>query len=262
MSNRAFRRNRLHLPASLAKFAPAFLAAGSFSPTNPSGLQRWWDANTIATLYQDSAKTTPVTAADDPVGNWVSRVGATGAYQTTTTKRPLYKSGGPNSKYYLLSDGVDDYLFLDDELALTNFTILWVGTFELFDSSRALWGDNDLGFLRSIAIANTLVYRSHTDVSAATLTNNASIAGNFYIFALRRNGTTLELFRDGAIGTTSPSYTIDTHAHTVRVLFSLRTSIHFNNCKMCEWLFYNRSLSNDERGIVEAYLSDRYDISI
>jgi hypothetical protein len=66
----------------------------------------WYDATDRAALFQDSAGTTPVTAAGQPVGKMLDKSG-NGNHLTVATAgfRPLYQSGGG-----LLFDGVDDFL--------------------------------------------------------------------------------------------------------------------------------------------------------
>lgn len=69
----------------------------------------WYDPSDITTLFQDSAGTTPVTAAGQPVGLMLDKSGRNNhARQATATARPLYQidSGRP----YLALDGVDDFM--------------------------------------------------------------------------------------------------------------------------------------------------------
>lgn len=55
----------------------------------------WFDPSDITTLYQDSAGTTPVTAAGQPVGRMLDKSGnGNHASQPTGSKRPTYQTGG------------------------------------------------------------------------------------------------------------------------------------------------------------------------
>lgn len=51
-----------------------------------------WDANVIANLKQDSAKTIAVAADGDPVGSWVGSIQGWGWQKTGVTNRPIYKT--------------------------------------------------------------------------------------------------------------------------------------------------------------------------
>ena len=86
------------------------IADGVFSPLSLSPLA-WWDVSDLTTLWQDTARTTPITAdgqtvacIDDKSGNGHNLL------QSSATLRPLFKtSGGLN---WLLFDGVDDSLVM------------------------------------------------------------------------------------------------------------------------------------------------------
>lgn len=68
----------------------------------------WFDPSDISTLFQDSAGTTPVTAAGQPVGLMMDKSGrGNHATQATSASRPTYQvdsAGRP----YISFDGVDD----------------------------------------------------------------------------------------------------------------------------------------------------------
>lgn len=85
---------------------------GGFSPASlfSSGEEgAWYDPSDLSTLWQDAAGTTPVTAADQPVGRIDDKSGnGNHATQSTAGSRPLYKTAG--GLHWLESDGVDDLL--------------------------------------------------------------------------------------------------------------------------------------------------------
>ena len=55
----------------------------------------WYDPSDISTLWQDSARTTPVTSDGDPVGAMDDKSGnGNNALQVTDAKRPTYKTAG------------------------------------------------------------------------------------------------------------------------------------------------------------------------
>jgi hypothetical protein len=88
----------------------AFQASG-FNPTtlfagNTGG---WWDVSDMSKLFEDSAGTTPVTAADQPVGRIEDKSGNGNLIlQATSTKRPYLRISG--ALWWLEFDGVDDFL--------------------------------------------------------------------------------------------------------------------------------------------------------
>lgn len=85
---------------------------GGFSPRAlfANGEQgAWFDPSDLSTLWQDSARTTPVTDYGDPVGAMDDKSGnGNHATQATSTARPTLRQDG--ALYYLDFDGVDDKL--------------------------------------------------------------------------------------------------------------------------------------------------------
>jgi hypothetical protein len=83
-------------------FSPASLFAGGV-------VGAVYDPSDLSTLWQDSARTTPVTADGDPVGCIDDKSGnGNHATQPTGVRRPLYKTAG--GLHWLEGDGVDDWL--------------------------------------------------------------------------------------------------------------------------------------------------------
>lgn len=72
----------------------------------------WHDAQNIASLKQDSARTIAVAANNDPVGSLgdLSATGTRHASTGTTAQKPTYKTAGINNRPAILFDGVDDKL--------------------------------------------------------------------------------------------------------------------------------------------------------
>jgi lysophospholipase L1-like esterase len=84
--------------------------ASSFSPLDLSPVA-WWSG--AGTLWQDSARTTPATVVNDPIGAADdASVNARHLLQATDTKRPLLKSVTNGGKTFLVieTDGVNDFL--------------------------------------------------------------------------------------------------------------------------------------------------------
>lgn len=96
MRQRATRMGGNKAPAALAVRVAALMA--SFS-----GPKLWLDPSDVSTLQQDSAGTTPVTAAGDPIGRIMDKSGAANhGTQATTTSRPLWQTT------FAAFDGTDD----------------------------------------------------------------------------------------------------------------------------------------------------------
>ncbi len=97
--NRACSRSRLRNPLP---FTPMNL----FS-TGEQGV--WYDPSDMTTLFQNSTGTTPVTAADQPVGLMRDKSGrGNHASQATAAARPILRNSG--ALWWLEFDGVDDVM--------------------------------------------------------------------------------------------------------------------------------------------------------
>jgi hypothetical protein len=75
------------------------LASGLTDPRKIAGLEAWYDASDLSTLWQNSNGTTAATALDDPVGRWSDKSGnARHVTQTTNACRPLLKPASRNGR--------------------------------------------------------------------------------------------------------------------------------------------------------------------
>jgi hypothetical protein len=86
-------------------------AAGGFDPSSlfSGDTGGWWDPSDMATLFQDSAGTTPITAADQPVGRINDQSGnGNDLTQASSSSRPILRNSG--ALWWLEFDGANDYL--------------------------------------------------------------------------------------------------------------------------------------------------------
>lgn len=94
-------------------FSDAIKSAGgsSWTPLDLSNLVAWYDVTDISTLFQDDAKTTPVTADSQPVGAIVDKSGnGYDLLQASALSKPLYRTNQINGLPAVVSDNVDDGL--------------------------------------------------------------------------------------------------------------------------------------------------------
>lgn len=86
------------------------LTAKKFRLSKIPGLEIFADAKNLPSLYQDSAKTTPVTAGGQPVGAWSDSSGnGIDFLQSVSAARPVYnidKDGCP----FIRTDGIQQFL--------------------------------------------------------------------------------------------------------------------------------------------------------
>lgn len=82
-----------------------------WTPVALGGCVLWLDASRKSSLYQDSARATPVVNSGDPVGGW-SDLSTAGnhALQASAGQRPTYSPTGCSGRPGATLDGVDDLL--------------------------------------------------------------------------------------------------------------------------------------------------------
>jgi hypothetical protein len=121
----------------------------------------WYDPSDMSTMFQDSAGTTPVTAVGQPVGRILDKSGrGNHAFQTTTTKRPLYQSAGGYS--YLAFDGVDDALVTNSiNFTATDKMTVWTGMRKLSDATGII---TELSAIASSNNGSFLLYGAGTTI--------------------------------------------------------------------------------------------------
>ena len=113
------------------RFNPAYL----FSSSEPGV---WYDPSDLTTMFQDSAGTTPVTAAGQPVGRILDKSGrGNHATQATAASRPTYQIDG-TGRPYLSFDGVDDFLVTPTITPGTDKMQVFAGVRKLSDAARAM----------------------------------------------------------------------------------------------------------------------------
>ena len=77
-----------------------------------TNLKLWLDLSDITTLFQDAARTTPITANDDPIGGVADKSGLGNHASSSLTARPLYKTNIQNGLGVARFDATDDNLSL------------------------------------------------------------------------------------------------------------------------------------------------------
>ena len=234
-----------------ATFTPASLFTGGY-------LGDWWDANNIATLYQDSAKTTPVTADNDPVGAWVGLVNGVTIVQATAGAKPLYKS----SNKTVLCDGVDDSLMTAAAQSWSGYPFSIAA---LFDQSvtGAGGGNGAIGLSASPTDYACLGLISNfsliTDRAAATVISSPGLSfpgasGFAAVFATFQSGAQALKFNNGSSGTAAAT---NTHAAPRVILGAGRQSAGtpslFQATRIQDLIVINKALSADDMTSLRTY---------
>lgn len=195
---------------------PAFWPSSLFSAGEQGA---WYDPSDFSTMFQDSAGTTPVTAAGDPVGLILDKSpNGNHASQATPSSRPVLGQDA-SGRYYLSFDGADDSLSTASvDFTATDEMNLFVGAqltsasangvvVELSTVSTTTNSTFAL-FASSASNVNTYVYRSFGTVSvtqASTKNNPAPPTPDVFTGQSDISGDSLVIRLDGAVTATNNS---------------------------------------------------------
>lgn len=212
---------------SLEAFGPAgvdtlvsALTVNLFSgPLFPSlGMILNVDPDDIADLSQDSAGTVPVEFNYDPIGHQRDRtINMNNAIQTTTSKKPTYRTNQQNGKAAVHYDGVDDLLDLVDppanpldnpQFELDDFSIYVVGrrhatgadhTFISLQGTDVATRSSGIFFV--IISENLFIFMANSGSTFASVkTSGVSFpAGEFFLIEAIKTGTSVEIYKNGVL---------------------------------------------------------------
>jgi len=246
-----------------------------WTPASISGLVAWYDPSDFSTMFQDSAGTTPVTAANDPVGKILDKSGnGYHAVQETAGSRPILEL---NSGYYSLKfDGTADFL------SIPNFN---VGTDEVSIFAAANKADSTARVIcelsnNSNAPANAGVFvmvvgnngedgfsslsRGTQPVGAVQNAAKAATAGKHVVSATHNISGDLSTIRvDGVAGTNGAGEkgAGDFLTYTMYIGARGGTLIRFNS-HLYSLFLYSRVVTAGETTSGETYLAEKSGVTL
>jgi hypothetical protein len=219
-----------------------------------------FDTSNLSSLYQDSAGTTPVTQAGDPVGLVFDKSGNDDHLtQATASQRPIYQADGT-----ILTDGVDDKL----EAAVNGFTdectiafdFVYQGGTGSFDWPIALSNGSSAdefgAFIRPDR-ANITFKTSSGGANYSTVPNTGTInVGDRFTFvaALNSSNILVDTYKNGSlVGTISPSTAVGVPTITQ---LQLATSANSNKVggNFGRFAIFNTVLTETERALVAQWM--------
>lgn len=142
-----------------------------------------YDPNDLTTLYQDAAGTIPVTSAGQTVGLMRDKSGrGNHAFQTISASRPILQRNATTGAYYLVFDGVDDFLQTNNiDFTVTDKVSLFAGVRKLSDAARSMLVEFGLAATTNIfrleapvvaGLANYTFVSAGSSPSSAVYTNS------------------------------------------------------------------------------------------
>lgn len=229
-----------------------------FSPLDIPGLKLWLDASDAATLFQDSAGTTPA-GIGDVVGRWSDKSGNNNhATQATTGVKPLRQDG------YIAGDGSDDYLVLPNTLvvgftAATGFIVWRANAVAVHGAAWQISGTGKNHY----AYSGGKIYDGFCNSTRPEVVTSSVLANTLYCSAMRHTGTQYTYRLNGAVtynaaGTFSASNGLQSlFANVAGGILGERFP-----GRLYEVVLLNRALSDSEIEQMEAYLAAKWGVTL
>lgn len=240
----------------------------SFAPTDISGLKLWLKAD--GTLWQDSARTTAVSADADPVGAW-DDAGSDARHftQAGSGLRPSYQTGEINSKPVVRGDGSDDYMTGSDTGMPSGtthrsvFIVIRPATSPAGFTSDVIfwWGTNGTNEGMGWSYVNTgsiYVLRQFSWGGANVDVTVGDIAGVTKLFTGIWDGTDGIVRVNGGSETTATQSQNTTLTGNAYLLKEPSGFTQFFDGDIAELLVYNSALTGTDLSNVESYLNSRW----
>lgn len=242
--------------------------ADAFSPDDLAGLRLWLraDSGDLNTMADGSGA---VAGNSDPVGLWPSKGGAPfDATNSTSSSKPTFQDNQINGLPGVTFDGVDDRLTTGWDIhppETPDLTIILVYAWRTDPTSGlyTIWStDADPGWCRRYGANSDNEILSNgsgrtTVRSMSSLDTDQFFLASAVIQSGETDGSTAYI--DGALQVT---FTESANSGTANLRLAQRVTGNEGNVTIAEMIGYDRALSGSDRQQVEAYLANKYGITL
>ena len=226
---------------------------GEWTPASISGLQLWLDFSDISTLYQDSAKSTPVTSDGDVIGCAADKSGnGDDATQATSASKPTWQTGEKNGLAIAQFDGTDDYMTMTGNAITQQHVFIVAKNRDAGTVYSSLLSDGSNGvywfFTRT---SSNYIRTSYNSV----VTSYTGIMTSYSLVEIYHDGTDIWVNKNAG---TPGSATVAAASHTYTVLCARRVSDYRGPIDFGEILIYNATLTGDDLTNVRTFLNNKW----
>lgn len=232
-----------------------------FSPGDGSiaGLTAWYDFSDLTTLFQDTARTNPVTADAQVIKGMTDKSGAA-IHLSEATNGPAYKAAIQNGKSVSRYDGINDVLSGAAAQTTTVYTMIGVlvvsggagTTREIFGCAGAASG---YGF-RAVSTNN----RGQVLPGVAECADNATTA-SWEIWVARHSAGASTFYVNGGTAIALTNAASNPAAPSGASTYVGGSFGAFHNGDVGECLLYNSTLSLADVNTIGAYLGTKWGIT-
>lgn len=230
-------------------------SSAPFSPPDVANLAYWFKADALAL------------SDDDPVGTWTDSSGnSRDITQTTSSKKPIYKTSIVNSLPVVRFDGSDDYIERGTEDSWPQYlSFFWVvnrsNTTDAYP--LAVIGSVNI-FLVSFYSGSTTIESLGYDTgnSATGADTNTMSTGSFHVVSMMRRNGSCETYVDGVSGGSTATSGTAQSGNSRLTLGSYAGIFGFLPGDVAELVVYWADIGTTDRQRVEDYLGSKYAITI
>lgn len=230
-----------------------------FLPSDIAGLAVWLDADDAATAYQ-SAGGGSLAGDGDVVGEWRDRSGSNRhAAQATTSKKPTRRAGVLNSRAVIRFDGADDVMEVAvPTLAARTVIIVARKIGPVVNTNGRFWDQGVATVYRSSS-GEWFYYSNQAGADVALGGSTAQVSVVSVVYASASAATA---FCSGGTGTAFDPADGYSGVASLFLGASNAAGIAAENCEVAEFLLYDSALSGLDRGRVEAYLAQKWGVTL
>ena len=231
----------------------------AFDPLSITGLVAWYAFDEIGTLFQDTARTTPITA-DGQIIKGVTDKSGTANHLSEATNGPSYQEGELNALPIARFDGSNDQLSvtITADNSRTTFIVAKKTTSPsgANDALVAMGNSNSILYTNSVTSATALLFFQNQ--AAGTTTITGTTATNWNIMTVKLTSlSVMDVYANGGTPVNlDPNDVID--GGTAWVLGSRGAGSDPGDYDIAEVLIYNSVLSATDHNAVGDYLADKW----
>jgi hypothetical protein len=225
-------------------------------PTSISGLQLWADFGDLTTLFQDTARTSPITA-DAQIIKGVTDKSGQGKHLTEATNGPTYKENIQNGLSIARFDDNNDALTasLSGLTAWTIFLLLRTASGTADDYVLNLdTSTNEMAFISGFVDNKYEWYEGAA--SRAQIGNNSAVVFNNIVVTRPAHSGTYATYLDGTPGATGATTVT---AHTGFVLGFIAGNVYGGD--IAEIVVYDSVLSTNSLNNVGSYMDTKWGLT-
>lgn len=226
-----------------------------FLPNSIAGLVGWWDFSDITSLFQDDARTVPITADGQTIGGVTDRSGSGNHLsQVTAGSRATYKVGVQNGLSVARLDGTSDDWDIGDLSSLTEGEIFGAWKIDVDPpvavAQSGLWRFGT-GAVTRFPNTDAIIYDEFGTTVRKTTGDPTDDLTNFFLYNVISTSAEWTSYINAVLHFTTPTNTV---AFSATAVLGGISGANFDG-DMGEVALFNKKLSSADRRAMRNYFN-------